>query len=762
MASSTVLRLVQLQQQLNELEQLSNPTMEDLERLQEIASEIELIGSVQHSAPPPPPPPPPPVYAGVRGVFPVYGGPVPCTCGACEQCCVAPGNPLSPIFFQGPNGCAPAFTLQGPPGLVGATGPTGATGPKGDPGSGNIIFDSACGVNVDLIEPPNPAVDYVVIHTDGPIARDVPDDQVTGGNCRGMYSMDWQALRTSATQVAAGTGSVISGGLNNQVDSYYGEIVGGNGNLIGDDYFNITSATIANIGGIYNPVFPLDYNFSPFKNSGSNTNPQLSSLESFYKSIPAFAIPGSFIAGGMNNSIQSCPIAINLFSLTTTTLSEGLRMSRRHHQRQRDITQNALYGSQNLIGVGVNNSITGAYCTIENGIQNTITSDVITLETRSQDSVFVFTGTNNSIHNGYVNTIDRSGFSTILNGVNNSMTGGSYSQILSGYNNNVVNYSNNNVSFDTIINGQNNRISDTFLDLEGNNTIINGKQNIIQDSDDSCVYGVQNLILESKRCGILGGQNNLIFDITNAVTVGGDHLLLNTVNESCAVGRYNLDGAFKAQKYIYIDSNGGVAVGEEQTFSNRLFMVGNGNDTLPLPGGRRNAFSVLENGIACAQLGFSAQGADYAEYFEAAPEDVMSLPIGTPVTINPETGFIKAAQDGDQFLGVIRSKKMQSCLIGNAYNDHWHGIYVKDEHDDIVYTTTDVVGENGKTTKKHAPVVNPAYDPSKTYVPRASRLEWFVVGLMGQILILKGRPTSPRWIRMKSHNHLYDKWYVCP
>jgi len=89
------------------------------------------------------------VFAGYNNFFPVYGAePQGCGgCGECNACCDAPcapaacGNPLPLSVFQGPNGCAPAYTIQGPPGLVGPQGPTGFTGPTG--AISTFVFNAA-------------------------------------------------------------------------------------------------------------------------------------------------------------------------------------------------------------------------------------------------------------------------------------------------------------------------------------------------------------------------------------------------------------------------------------------------------------------------------------------------------------------------------------------------------------------------------------------------------------------------------------------
>ena len=68
----------------------------------------------------------------------------------------------------------------------------------------------------------------------GALIAQIPDGTVTGGNARGIYSVDLQRIRTVASQVATGEKSVIGGGANNLIDVNSGlsVISGGLGNKI--------------------------------------------------------------------------------------------------------------------------------------------------------------------------------------------------------------------------------------------------------------------------------------------------------------------------------------------------------------------------------------------------------------------------------------------------------------------------------------------------------------------------------------------------
>lgn len=56
--------------------------------------------------------------------------------------------------------------------------------------------------------------------------------------------------------------------------------------------------------------------------------------------------------------------------------------------------------------------------------------------------------------------------------------------------------------------------------------------------------------------------------------------------------------------------------------------------------------------------------------------------------------------------------------------------------------------------------LNPEYDPSQEYTPRADRPEWDTVGLMGKLRLLKGQPTGARWIKMRDVSADVEEWLV--
>ncbi len=81
--------------------------------------------------------------------------------------------------------------------------------------------------NVDLALVPKGA---------GALTAQIADGTNTGGNKRGTRAVDFQALRTAATQVASGASSAIAGGASNTASGPYSSVGGGQTNTASGDY----------------------------------------------------------------------------------------------------------------------------------------------------------------------------------------------------------------------------------------------------------------------------------------------------------------------------------------------------------------------------------------------------------------------------------------------------------------------------------------------------------------------------------------------
>jgi trimeric autotransporter adhesin len=187
--------------------------------------------------------------------------------------------------------------------------------------------------------------------------------------------------------------------------------------------------------------------------------------------------------------------------------------------------------------------------------------------------------------------------------------------------------------------------------------------------------------------------------------------------------------------------------------TNQLFIIGKGTSDAA----RANAFRVSNTGEVFGAGASYNTGADYAEYFESLLGD--SLSSGTVVELVDDK--IKVCEDANNAIGVISATP---TVVGNCEDgtsDEWVGKYEKDIwgktiYEDYTYEIPISIDENGETIYKtktsQQPKIHPNYNPDIIYIPRSKRPEWNIVGLMGQIKVLKNQQIPTRWIKMKDIN----------
>ena len=78
----------------------------------------------------------------------------------------------------------------------------------------------------------------------GGVLMNIPDGAATGGNARGTRTIDFQCLRSLASNVATGTASAILGGSNNSCGDSY-SIVMGTGSSTSDPYSIVLGNTLS-------------------------------------------------------------------------------------------------------------------------------------------------------------------------------------------------------------------------------------------------------------------------------------------------------------------------------------------------------------------------------------------------------------------------------------------------------------------------------------------------------------------------------------
>lgn len=138
-------------------------------------------------------------------------------------------------------------------------------------------------------------IDYVSqpVGTGSNLAQ-FPDGEISGGECRGDYSTDFQKLRTIIDKVAKGYGSGILSGKDNKTQGEYSSIVSGNSNLS---------------EGKNSSVLSGNNNLSRGDNSfvGSGQNNRSIGLNSFVTSGESNISTGdhSFILNGNNNNSRA-------------------------------------------------------------------------------------------------------------------------------------------------------------------------------------------------------------------------------------------------------------------------------------------------------------------------------------------------------------------------------------------------------------------------------------------------------------------------
>lgn len=181
---------------------------------------------------------------------------------------------------------------------------------------------------------------------------------------------------------------------------------------------------------------------------------------------------------------------------------------------------------------------------------------------------------------------------------------------------------------------------------------------------------------------------------------------------------------------------------------------------------------------------------DFAEYFEAIEEfSDTKIPDGTTVVM--VNGKIRPALSGEIPFGVISGAP---GIILGSHSKEWSGKYIRSEFGKFLteeaewwkaeiieldekkdgrkkprrkkvsgWTDRDNIPKGAINIKKKLAsrqVINPDWDAKKKYVPRKNRPEWNIVGLLGQIRVIKGQPTAPQWIKLRDISPTVEEWLI--
>tara|TARA_R100001082_G_scaffold1971_2_gene1814 strand:- start:1936 stop:4077 length:2142 start_codon:yes stop_codon:yes gene_type:complete len=205
----------------------------------------------------------------------------------------------------------------------------------------------------------------------------------------------------------------------------------------------------------------------------------------------------------------------------------------------------------------------------------------------------------------------------------------------------------------------------------------------------------------------------------------------------------------------------------------------------------QRAFTIRGDGNAFADGTWNNNGADYAEFFESSTGSAIA--VGTTVVL--ENNKVRASTSSDavaSIIGVVRPKEagQASMTIGNTAWNKWHGRYLTDDFDRFILDEHNVINwtdadgtfhsyeshaiPSDVTVPSDAQTLtedingnkfthyrsNPDFDSSKTYVPREERDEWIIVGLVGQVKILKGQSVNDRWVKMKDVSDTVEEYFI--
>lgn len=212
--------------------------------------------------------------------------------------------------IQGPQG----FQGISGAGQFGPTGDQGVQGPTGQDGQSSIIeiTTGTTPCNYMALFPQNNNTSLILEpQGNGFISAQIPDGQITGGDCRGDLAVDFQMARTSSNQVASGTSSMILGGKSNRCTGTDSTVVGGKSNT------NLGTRSVI-LGGVNNQIQTVCNNGMVFGQNHNLYSGDNSAIIGGYNGY----IDGdnSVIIGGKNNIIShnNCVIIGGYNSVTTT------------------------------------------------------------------------------------------------------------------------------------------------------------------------------------------------------------------------------------------------------------------------------------------------------------------------------------------------------------------------------------------------------------------------------------------------------------
>ena len=242
------------------------------------------------------------------------------------------------------------------------------------------------------------------------------------------------------------------------------------------------------------------------------------------------------------------------------------------------------------------------------------------------------------------------------------------------------------------------------------------------------------LVAASTANSVASGSKNTILSSSNVDTSGEYNAIISSSGDSTLKNTRGAIIASNGSKITGTDIYEAMILASNNVINPKSNTVAMGHGWTPSTANRNIELDAANGTVkATGTITGSSSFSDYAEYFESL--DGKSIPTGTLVTL--DQGFIRAAKDGDDMLGVI-SETAGSVLGESSF--YWQGKYLRNDFGGLIYeevVITEVNADTGLKTDRVAllPKENPNYKDTDDYLPRSERPEWNVVGLVGQVYV---------------------------
>lgn len=400
--------------------------------------------------------------------------------------------------------------------------------------------------------------------------------------------------------------------------------------------------------------------------------------------------------------------------------------------------ENGLLGKNNFV-TGISNDGKGDN-NILSGNNNTLSDDNN-----------IVSGQNNTVKGGPQDPpTDFQKGANFVSGYTNNVEG--YVNIVSGYNNNVIynNVNDNDIYADgNIVSGLGNTINGSINVVSGINNEIIGDASFVSGGNNK-IYGDSSYI--NGYSNVLGDTNT--FSLSQNFIMG-DGLKNVKNNYSLLMGLHGESKNASTDGVLQGDFSLQIASGTTQYDTNGVKVM-IGVDTI-----------APRKGYGYTDLWVTG-GVDYAEYFQLAGPKYLTEDerIGYFVDLDNNGKAIIATSNDP--IGVFGSTSGTPGVIGGAALLNWEKLYLKDkfgrrltkkslrdsalkivgyemfhklvkddtlDDQDLIDTLKLTKEQKDRLEYNNVPILNPAYDPNKEYIPRVTRPEWTIVSLLGQIIV---------------------------